>query len=1149
MRLRPRQRQRQRPRRRLMGTAMAVTLPLLLGLLAPGSGPAFATGTGTGGAAASDSATAVFGRALETGRATVDASPGSDEPSANVRTYGDRDCWEIGPGRPNQYLNVTLDTGLKHDGKNFAGVDIEYFDGPDAKFALVYDAVSNPWRTSRIINTTGTNVWKTAHFYLPDGAFTGGQHGRDMRIATWAQDMGSSGRPVCFARYALTPSPVDTDDVQVEVTTPGNLFDPGEKATFGVLATRDRTVPWSVRDYRGRTVGGGRAAIDPTTGRGSVDVGELPLGYYTLTLRGSAADGAPVSRTAGFAVQHPGPDPRRTTDSFFGVNHHHRSAPDDAWDDSTALAARAGIDALRVDSAYWGSIERPKGTYQWPAATERVTADFGTRGQNGLMLLGLGNGDYGGIPSTPEAYEAFGRYSGKVAEQAGGRIESLEVWNEYYGGFSSGVCSQSAKCYAKLLAAAYPAVKAADPKITLVGASSFKVPLDWFEELFSLGALKHMDAVSIHPYRAPGAPEGVGLDIAGLKRLMRQYNDGKELPVWITEQGWTSADRDGIGVSEQTQAQATARALLEAKAAGVARYYWYDLINDGNGPSNGEQNFGLLRRSGPEATGLNPKPAYLAYATAARELTGATFTGRLRTGDAGLHAYRFASAPGSPGAGSTTTVLWSSDRTGEPVRIRATKPVTVVDMLGGERVLEPVGGWVHLTATGDPLYLRAPVSRIEKSPLLSLSTPRDIVAGADVPVTATVDNRAAGGHGSTSARRTAVFEVEGERVTVTAAPGRRASAVLKVPAGATPGSRVLAASVTVDGKRAGALAAGTEVVAEPVTVDVSPDMSVAHGSRTDRLAVTVTNHSPDRPVTVTGIDWSFGDRSGRIEGAGSGSAEAGSGGNRSTGSAGGGSDRHRVPPLGSRTFRTEVDGASAYAVQPVAVTARLADGRTARDSDSFGFSPVTRATPRLVGGELTGLRGVPKVDLSEVGSYKGIDASAADGDMWATWDDKNLYVSAVVREKDYRAPEKVAWLPAGDSIGIGVQPGKPGDGLGRWGADWYMLYAGDTTREGPGVFVESLPKDYPVGAVDGADVRVSRDAAAGTTTYLVAVPWKRIAPLSPADPSFSLTLTVNKNDGVQRDKYRSLGLRGWQTWGDGLNNWKLVRYQQVRLTR
>ncbi|SFY20299.1 glycosyl hydrolase [Streptomyces atratus] len=953
-----------------------------------------------------------------------------------------------------------------------------------------------------------------------------------MRIATWAQDMGSSEKPVCFARYAFAPTPVDTDDVRIDVTTPGNLFDPGARATFGVLAARDRAVPWSVRDYRGRTVRSGTAVVDPATREGAVDAGELPVGYYTLTLRGTAGDGVPVARTAGFAVQHPGPDPQRTTDSFFGINHHHRSAPGDAWDDSTKLAARAGADALRVDSVYWSSIERPKGEYQWPEASERVTADFGARGQNGLMLLGFGNSDYGNIPSTDEAYQAFGKYAGQVAEKAGGRIESLEVWNEYYGGFSNGVCSQSAKCYAKMLAAAYSGVKAADPNVTVVGASSFKVPLDWFEELFKLGGLKHMDAISIHPYRAPGDPEGVELDIAGLKRLMRQYSHGRELPIWITEQGWTSADRDGIGVSEQTQAQATARALLEAKAAGISRYYWYDLINDGNGPSNGEHNFGLLRKTGPEANGLNPKPAYLAYSTVARELTEAQFTGRLRTGECDLYAYTFRSASGSPGGGAVTTALWSGDRSGTPVRVRTGKPVTVVDMLGAERVLEPVDGWVHLTATGAPVYLRAAVDKVEETPLLSLSAPKDIAAGAEVPVTATLDNRATGhGDGAPTRRRTAVFEIEGERVTVSAAPGRRASAVLKVPAGDMPGSRGLAAAVTLDGKRAGAVATGTRVTAEPVTVDVSPEMSVKGATRTDRLAVTVTNHLPDASVGVTGIGWSFGDRTGTIAG-----VSSGSGGT--------------VPPLATRTFRATVDGACAYAVRPVEVTARLADGRTAHDSDSFGFSPIARATPHLVDGRLTGLENVPKVDLSEVGSYNGIELSVADGDMWATWDDKNLYVSAVVREKNHRTAQRIAWLPAGDSIGIGVQPGKPGEGLGSWGADWYMLYAGDTVTEGPGVFVESLPKDYPVGSVEGADVRVARDDEAGTTTYLVAVPWKRIAPLSPGDPSFSLTLTVNKNDGVERENnYRSLGLDGWQTWGDGLNNWKLVRYQQVQLTR
>lgn len=913
------------------------------------------------------------------------------------------------------------------------------------------------------------------------------------------------------------PAAVATDDVRVKVTTRGNVFDPGQDAVFGVLSARDTEVPWTVRDYRGRTVQQGTAAIDATTREGRIDAGRLPLGYYTVTLRGTDAAGTTVERTAGFAVMRPGPDPRDTAESMFGVNHHYRSTPGAEWDDSTAIAARAGINAARVDVTYWNTIEKPKGTYQFPETTEHVTDNLVERGQDGLYLLGFGNSDYGGVPSTDAANEGFRRYSAAVAAHYADRIPAFEVWNEYYGGFSNGVCSQSAKCYARTLAAAYDGVKSVAPGATVVGASSFKVPLDWFEELFQLGGLEHMDALSIHPYRAPGAPEGVGLDIAGLKELMRKYNDGREIPIWITEQGWTSATREGIGVSEQVQAESTSRALLEAKAAGVAKYYWYDLVNDGDKPANGEHNFGLLRRGNPAATAMNPKPAYLAYATVARELTTAEFDRRLPTGDEAVHAYRFRDEDGP-----TTTVLWSSDRREDkPVRVRSDGPVEVVDMLGAERVLEPVDGWVYLTLTGEPVFLHAAVESVRESPLVSISAPEVSAAGEDVPVTVTVDNRGQ----SAGAARTAVFEIEGHRATVSAQPGHRAGAVLRVPAGDVPGTRGLSADVTIDGRFAGVAATDTQVGREPVVVDVSPDMSVVGRVRTDRLKVTVSNRSAEESAEVRGIDWSFGSVTGTIEGGGT------------------------VPPLGSRSFYAEVGGQSPFAVRPVSVTASLADGATLTDSDSFGFSPIMRATPQLDDeGQLTGLTNVPKIDMSQVGTYSGITADEADADLWATWDEQNLYVSAVVREKDYRPAKKLNWLPAGESIGIGVQPGKPGEGLGAWGAEWYMLYAGESL-EGSGIYAESLPRDYPVGAVEGAEVDVARDDVAGTTTYRVAVPWERIAPLSPDDASFSLTLTVNKKHPVERDNYRQLGIDGWQTWGDGLNNWKLVRYQQVELQR
>lgn len=1053
------------------------------------------------------SATAVFGTTLSTVGTTIDPSPGSDDPAVNVKTYGGRDCWEIGRGRPSQFIYVTLDPAYKHEGANYASVNIDYFDSPGAKFTLVYDSTTVIWKSSTIVETTGSNTWKTARFFIPDGGFTKREDGRDMRIATWADGMGTSASPICFAQFGLTPSPIPTDDVQVKVTTLGNVFAPGTAATFGVLSARDESVPWTVRDYDGRIVRTGTAAIDSTSREGQINAGTLSNGYYTVTLNGTAYSSEPISRTAGFAVMERAPDPADTQDSMFGINHHPSPVPGFSWADTTALAARAGMENVRVDAVYWSNVERPKGTYQFSSTSENVANDLGSRGQQGLYILGYGHASYGGVPSTPEANEAFGNYAAAVATQFRGRIEALEVWNEYYGGFTSGVCSQSAKCYANMLAATYPKVKAAAPEMTLVGASSFKVPLDWFEELFQLGGLNYLDAISVHPYRAPGVPEGLGLDIDGLKKLIRKYNNGQDIPIWITEQGWSSATATGIGVSEKVQAQSVARSLLEAKVAGVEKYYWYDLVNDGTNPNSTEHNFGLLRRTSADATSLNPKPAYLAYSTVARELTSSDFVRSLNVGE-DVRAYVFE---------GQKTALWSTDRVDKPVRVKADGPVTVVDMLGRERVLSPSNGWVYLTLTGEPLYVHADVSVVEETPLVRMSAPDTVAAGDNVPVTVTVDNRRATQVGT----RSAVFTVEGQSVSVSAAPGRIATAVVTIPAGTVAGTRNVTGRVRINGADAGLAVTATEVSAEPVTVSVAPDID---DNGTNRLRVTVSNYSSSRPVRVESVDWSFGEVTGTIPA------------------------RTLVGALESKSFLAEVKGQDPFVVKPVTARARVGDGRIVSTSDAFGFSPIVAATPRLRDGKLEGLDRVPVIDLAAVGSYQKITAAEADGDMWVSWDKTNLYVSAVVTEATYRKAKNALWLPAGDSIGIGLQASKPGEGLGKWGAEWFMLYAGDSP-EGGQVFVESLPKTYPVGLMDDATVDVVRDEMAKTTTYLVAIPWAKIAPVSPADPAFSLTVTVNKNDGVPRDNYRSLGLAGWQTWGDGLNNWKLSKYQQVQLTK
>src|SRR5690606_29337282 len=153
------------------------------------------------------------------------------------------------------------------------------------------------------------------------------------------------------------------------------------------------------------------------------------------------------------------------------------------------------------------------------------------------------------------------------------------------------------------------------------------------------GGLEYMDAVSVHPYRYPRAPEGIDDEIAALEALIEEYNGGESKPIWITELGWPT-HRGGSGVDENTQAAYPARAQIVALSAGVEKFFWYDLMNDGVDPDYNENNFGIIRNSADELGRYAPKPAYVSEAVLTRHLTGAEYRGRDEV-PAGVHSHRF----------------------------------------------------------------------------------------------------------------------------------------------------------------------------------------------------------------------------------------------------------------------------------------------------------------------------------------------------------------------------------------------------------------------------------------------------------------------------------------------------------------------------
>ena len=134
------------------------------------------------------------------------------------------------------------------------------------------------------------------------------------------------------------------------------------------------------------------------------------------------------------------------------------------------------------------------------------------------------------------------------------KFKIVEVWNEPDGSYLG---YPKHEAYAKLLSATYDAVKSVDPDIIVVGGSAQNGGTGWPESVLKAGG--KMDAISCHPYRwspsyshrspsieKPLGERGAYPDmVEALNAMSAKYNDGKPLPVYVTEFGFFESGSAG----------------------------------------------------------------------------------------------------------------------------------------------------------------------------------------------------------------------------------------------------------------------------------------------------------------------------------------------------------------------------------------------------------------------------------------------------------------------------------------------------------------------------------------------------------------------------------------------------------------------------
>jgi len=287
-----------------------------------------------------------------------------------------------------------------------------------------------------------------------------------------------------------------------------------------------------------------------------------------------------------------------------------RSAADNArW---IPQMAAIGLRFHRACATRWGTVEPEPAKWEWDALDKQMQYLEDQHIVFGGMFMGSPQWNTqdpkGALPVNNIA--GWRQYVSEVVKRCKGRIKYWEVWNEPPNGTGR---DQTAADYAKIVAAAYDAAKAADPDCQ-VGIAAKSVAITYLDQAIAAGAKGHFDYVSLHPYEVGGCTiahpgtEVVYLQIAATLRKMLAARDPAKVdcPIIFTELGFAAGGKYSRQIgpfsAPDVQSQALVKFYAMGIAQGIACIHWFEGRDGDSGP------MGLLDSKGA------PRPAYHAMA-------------------------------------------------------------------------------------------------------------------------------------------------------------------------------------------------------------------------------------------------------------------------------------------------------------------------------------------------------------------------------------------------------------------------------------------------------------------------------------------------------------------------------------------------------
>ncbi len=365
--------------------------------------------------------------------------------------------------------------------------------------------------------------------------------------------------------------------------------------------------------------------------------------------------------------------------------------------------AASGARLLRID-AYWEWVESEKGKYDFSQYVDLAQRASKRNVRVLLIILGgnkLYGGQFGEYPKTAEGRAAFARMAAELARTMKGKPIVFELGNEPDG--TDGPTPSEYYAWAK---DTVEAMRAVDSNVVIAGPSAHHYALGWIEQVFALGYLDLVDAVTVHLYLGHSPKDGwrppeenIGC-IDRLRGLITQYGKGRDIPACNSEVGYNrlipGSTNRSFAISTEDQARYAARGFLLSALWDLrfhVNYCWWL-----DAPSiRDTTDFGMVTEAGM------PMPVYYAMKAMGEQLNGGRFSRRINLGVDDDYALEFTTPKGK------VVACWTGNKDAVlgKIPVGNAKRVRVVDMSGTRSYeLIPENGFVSIRLVGAPVYLR-----------------------------------------------------------------------------------------------------------------------------------------------------------------------------------------------------------------------------------------------------------------------------------------------------------------------------------------------------------------------------------------------------------------------------------------------------------